>query len=255
MNPFPPPKLKYQFALAKAQNFRLARITLWRSCFVIGCALGVGLAANLPVWKIEDRSQVKIDGKKLVSGETIHNALNLSYPQFVWMINGLDLTRKIESIPSIESARVNRQLIPPQITISLWEKSPVAVATSAGQIGFIDASGEWIDRKFYADLEGESLPKLKVIDYKTQFQNRWRKIYQLITLYPELQINEVQFHQAGNVFINTKIGRVFLGEKIAHLERQFENIARLENLPEHLERSQIDYLDLSNPERVLIQKY
>ena len=255
MNPFPPPKLKYQLALAKAQNYRLARIALWRSCFIIGCALGIGLTANLPIWKIEDRSQIEINGKKLVSEETVRNALNFSYPQFVWMINGLELTRKVESIPSIESARINRQLIPPQITISLREKNPVAVATSAGKIGFLDASGEWSDRKFYAKINGYSLPKVKVIDYKVQFQDRWHKIYQLITLYPELQIDEVQFHQAGNVFVNTKIGRVFLGAKLAHLERQFETIARLENLPKHLERSQIDYLDLSNPEQILIQKY
>ena len=255
MKPFPPPKLKYQLASAKAQNYRLAGITLWRSCFIIGCALGVGLAANLPLWKIEKRSQIEIDGEKLVSEETIHSALNFSYPQLVWMISGLDLTRKIESIPSIESARVNRQLIPPQITISLREKTPVAVATSAGKIGFLDASDEWIDSKFYANLGGYSLPKLKVIDYKIQFQDRWHKIYQLITLYPELQINEVQFHQAGNVFLNTKIGRVFLGAKLAHLERQFETIARLENLPKHFDRSQVDYLDLNDPDTILIQKY
>lgn len=255
MKPFPPPKLKYQLASAKTQNYRLARLALWRSCFIIGCALGIGLAANLPLWKIEDRSQIKIDGERLVSEETIHNALNFSYPQLVWMISGLNLTRKIESIPSIESARVNRQLIPPQITISLRERTPVAVATFAGKIGFINASGEWIDRKFYANMSDSFLPKLKVIDYKIQFQNRWSKIYQLITLYPELQINEVQFHQAGNVFLNTKIGRVFLGAKFAYLERQFETIARLENLPKHLDRSQIDYLDLSDPKTILIQKY
>ena len=255
MKPFPPPKLKYQLTTAKAQNYRLARLALWRSCFVIGCALGVGLAANLPLWKIENRSQIKINDEKLVSEETIHNSLNFSYPQSIWMINGLSLTHKIESIPSIESARVNRQSIPPQIIITLREKTPVAVATSEGKIGFIDASGEWIDRKFYADISDSSLPKLKVTDYKIQFQDRWHKIYQLITLYPELQIDEVQFRQAGNVFLNTQIGRVFLGAKLAYLERQFETIARLKNLPKHLNRSQIDYLDLSDPKTILIQKY
>ena len=255
MKSFPPSQLKYQLASIKIQNRRLARIALWRSSFLIGCALGIGLVANLPIWKINGRSQIKIDGSQLVSKETVYDALKIVYPQLVWTIDGLALTRQVEAIPSIEFATANRQLVPPQITISLQEKIPVAVATSEGKIGFLNAAGEWIDRQFYANIGASSLPKLKVIDYKTQFRDRWQEIYQLITLYPELQINELELQQSGNVFLNTKLGRVFLGAKSSHIKRQFEIMARLENLPKQLDRSEIAYLDLSNPEAILIQKY
>ena len=255
MKTFPPSQLKYQLASIKIQNRRLARIALWRSTFLIGCALGIGLVANLPIWKINGRSQIKIDGSQLVSEETVYNALKIAYPQLVWTVDGLALTRQVEAIPAIEFATANRQLVPPQITISLQEKNPVAVATSEGKIGFLNSAGEWIDRKFYANIDDSSLPKLKVINYQTQFRDRWQQIYQLITLYPELQINELQLQQSGNVFLNTKLGRVFLGAKPSHIKRQFEIMARLENLPEQLDPSEIAYLDLSNPEAALIQKY
>lgn len=255
MSGLPPSQLKYKLALAKVQKHHLARLALWRSCVLIGCTLGIGLAANLPYSKIEHQTQVEIEGTKLVSEDAIYTALDLAYPQFIWMLNGINLTQKIESIPSIEAAKVNRQALPPRIKISLQEKVPVAVATSQGKIGFIDRRGDWIASKFYAKISDRTLPKLKVIDYSIQSQQTWNKIYQLINLYPELKIDEVYFKDSGNLFVNTKIGRVFLGSETSLMERQFEVLARLENLPEHLDRSEINYIDLSNPESNLIHKY
>lgn len=255
MNEFPPSELKYKLASARLQKQYLARLNLWRSCVLIGWTLGIGLVANLPYWKIEHQTQIKIEGSKLVSEQTVYEALDFAYPQFVWIVNGIDLTRKIESIPSIEMAQVNRQALPPQIKIALEEKIPVAVAASQGKIGFLDEQGEWIDREFYANMNDRTLPNLKVIDYKIQFKQVWNKIYQLISLYPELQIEEVYFERSGNLFINTKIGRVFLGSERSLLEQQFKIMAQLKNLPEQLERSEIAYIDLSNPQSNLIHKY
>ena len=255
MSAFPPPHLKYRLALAKVRQRRLARRALWRSCVLIGCTLGIGLAANLPHSKIEHQTQIEIEGTKLVSEDTIYTALDIAYPQFFWMVNGIDWTQKIESIPSIEAAQVNRQALPPRIKISLQEKIPVAVATSQGTIGFIDRHGDWIPQEFYAAINDRTLPKLKVIDYNLQAKQTWNKIYQLINLYPELQINEVSFERSGNLFVNSKIGKVFLGSETSLLERQFKVLARLQNLPQHLKHSEIDYIDLSNPESNLIHKY
>ena len=254
MSTFPPPGLKYKLAAVKIQDRRLARISLWRSCCTLGCALGIGIAMSLPLWRIEDRSQIEIDGVKLVGKDAIYRSLNLSYPQFVWQINGLNLTQKVRSIPSIEDVRVNRQLMPPRIIISLREKVPVAVATSGGEIGFLNARGEWIEGEFYPNINS-SLPKLKASDYQAQYRQRWQKMYPLIALYPELQIDEVQFHPSGSLYVNTKLGKVFLGADSSRLEQQFKMMARLKNLPEHLDRSEISYIDLSDPSSSLIQKY
>lgn len=256
MGAFPPPQLQYKLALVKVQQQRLDRISLWRSGLIIILAMSLGLTATLPYWKIKQSTQIKIKGKKLVSEDTVRTAINFNYPQFIGTVNGLNIARKIESIPSIAAVKVNKQIIPPHLIISLQEKEPVAIATSQGKIGFLDANGEWIPQQFYTNIDAKSsLPKLKVIDHQPSYQQPWRKIYQLVSLYPELQISEIQWQDSGSLFIQTKIGRVFLGSDRSQLELQFKTMAKLANLPDYLESSEIAYIDLSNPQVNLIQKY
>ena len=253
---FPPPQLQYKIAIVKLQQQRSHHISLWRAGLLICCTMGLASLAVIPYWQIRKQSQIKVTGEKLVSEDTIYHSLNFAYPQFIWAVNGIDLTYKLESIPSVKVAKVNRQLVPPQITILVQEKVPVALATSQGEIGFIDSLGEWIPQKFYANLDGDdSLPKLKVIDYKNQFQSVWVQLYQLISFYPELQISEVHWNQAGSLFIQTKLGKVLLGADSSRLEQQFKILLKLKNLPKQLASSEIAYIDLSNSEVNLIQRY
>jgi cell division protein FtsQ len=171
-------------------------------------------------------------------------------------VNGIDLAQKVESIPSVEAVKVNKQIIPPLITISLQEKTPVALATSQGEVGFLDSQGEWIPQKFYSSTKANfPFPKLKVTDYQREFQATWQKIYQLISLYPELDVSEVHWQPSGSILLETKIGQVFLGSESSYLEQQFKTISKLKNLPEQLKKSEIAYIDLSNPGVNLIQKY
>ncbi|MBE9046426.1 FtsQ-type POTRA domain-containing protein [Pleurocapsales cyanobacterium LEGE 10410] len=256
MSAFPPPELQHKLTLAKLQKHRLDRISLWRSCFLIACTMGLGFVAALPYWQIKQQKQIQISGRKLVSQDTVYHALSFTYPQFIWTVNGLKLTQKIESIPSVAAAEISRQILPPVITVSLQEKTPVAVAVSQGKVGFLDVHGEWIDREFYGDIDADySLPKIRVINYQAQYQSIWSKIYQLILLYPELEIDEVEWNQSSNLFVQTKIGRVFLGTDVSRLKQQFVIMAKLQNLPAYLERSEIAYIDLSNPDLSLIQRY
>lgn len=256
MSAFPPPQLQYKLALVKLQKHRSRRISLWRACLLICCTMSLGLVATLPYWQIKQQTQLEITGDKLVSEKAIYSNLKFTYPQFIWTVNGLNLAQKIESIPSIETAKVNRRIIPPSIIISLQEKSPVAVATFQEEVGFIDSQGEWISLKFYDNINADyPLPKLKVINYERQFRAAWNRIYQLISLYPDLKISEVYWDQSGRLFIQTKIGQVFLGSELSRLEQQFKIMSKLQNLPDHLESSEIAYIDLSNSEVNLIQKY
>lgn len=256
MNAFPPPQLQYKLALVKLQQHRLTRLALWRACCIIFCATGLGLATILPNSQIKTQNQIKINGDKLVDEETVYQALKLTYPQFIWSVNGIEITQKIEAIPSVEAAKVNKQIIPPLITISLQEKTPVALASANGEVGFLNTQGEWIAQKFYSSTKaGFALPKLKVIDYQLQFQATWQKIYQLILLYPELKVSEVHWQTSGDIFLETKIGQVFLGSDSSRLEQQFETISKLKNLPKQLKTSEIAYIDLSNAGVNLIQKY
>lgn len=256
MSVFPPPQLQSKLALVKLQQRRLTQLSLWRSCCLIFCTMGLGLAAILPNSQIKASTQVRINGKTLVSEDAIYQALKLSYPQYIWSVNGLELAQKIESIPSVEAAKVNKQIIPPLITISLQEKTPVALATSQGEVGFLNSQGEWIAQKFYSSIKADfPLPKLKVTNYQIEWAQTWQQIYQLIFLYPELEVSEVNWQASGGIFLDTKIGRVFLGSESSYLEQQFKIISKLKNLPKQLKKSEIAYIDLSNPEVNSIQKY
>ena len=256
MAAFPPPQLQYQLALIKVQKQRLDKISLWRSSLIITLAMSLGWAATLPYWKIKHPNQIKISGQKLVGEDSVRSAIDFDYPQFIGTVNGLDISGRIESIPSIAVAKVNKQIIPPHLIISLQEKDPVAIATSEGQVGFLNAEGEWISQQFYTNIGSKtSLPNLKVINYRSEYRTQWHQIYQLISLYPELKINEIQWQKSGGLFVQTKIGKVFLGFDSSRLEEQFKTMVKLDNLPSHSESSEIAYIDLSNLEIKLIQKY
>lgn len=256
MSAFPPPQLQYKLALVKLQKHRATRISLWRACLLICCTMSLSLAATFPYWQIKKQTQIKISGEKLVSENTIYRTLKFAYPQFIWRVNGLNLAKQIESIPSVATVKVNRRIIPPSIIVSLQEKIPVAVATFQEEVGFIDDQGEWISLNFYDNINANySLPKIKVVNYEMHLKKTWRKIYQLISLYPDLKISEVYWDQSGKLFIQTKIGQVLLGSDSSQLEQQFKTISQLKNLPDHLASSEIAYIDLRNPQVNLIQRY
>jgi cell division protein FtsQ len=256
MSAFPREQLKYKLAVVEKQDQRLLRLAIWRSCIVMSCAVSLFLIALSPYWQIKHQYQVQIRGDKLVAKDTIHNFLKLSYPQFIWTIRGSNLTKKIESIPAIAAAKVTKQIIPPTLIIAVQERIPVALALSFGKVGFLDEKGKWISQEFYGSMNANfPLPKLKVINYQPQYRDSWSKIYQLISLYPALKINEIRWEQSGSLFLKTAIGTVYLGSDLSRLKKQFDVMARLTNLPAHFERSKIAYIDLSNPDLNLIQQY
>ena len=223
---------------------------------MIGCTLTLGLIATVPNSQIKSQKQIGVEGEILVSEKAIRRTLNLDYPRSIWSVDGLDLANKIESLPSVEAAKVSKQIIPPRINILVREKTPVALATSESKVGFLNSSGEWIEQNFYDNINSQStLPELKAIDYKVQFKQPWTKIYQLILLYPELKISEVHWQASGGISLETKIGQVFLGSESSRFKQQFKIISQLKNLPERIEQSEISYIDLSNPGVNLIQKY
>ena len=263
MTSFPPPKLQYKLAVIDIQKHRQLKIALWRSCFMLGCILGLGFLSDSSLWKIEDISQVRFDGNRLVAPQTIHDALNFTYPQLIWKIEAEDLAQKVESIPSVEAASVNRQIVPPRLIVSLQERIPVAIATSQERMGFLDINGEWIEQEFYTNIDDAravdfNLPKLIVHNYQSSHRQSWIDLYRLISLYPELKINKVQWNHSGNLFLQTKIGKVALGIKgtnSSRLEKQFEIMLKLQNLNDRINRDRIAYIDLSNPNVNVIQRY
>lgn len=256
MSSFPPPQLKHKLALINIQKQRMSRIAIWRSGIVALFTVGVFLLTILPYWQIQHQSQIQVKGNRLVSNTFIYSTLNFEYPQFIWTINGSNLAKKIESLPSIDAIRINKNAIPPKLIITLQEKQPFAIAISSGDVGFLDLSGSWIAQKFYDNInEDFALPTIKVINYKPEYQQKWRSLCRLISLYSELNITEVQWSEHSDLLLSTKIGKVFLGSNSALLRKQFTTMLELLDLEGYDKKSKIAYIDLSNPKSSIIQKY
>ena len=244
--------------LASVERYRRKSLSLafWRSAIVISCATGLLCLANSSYWQIQRQSQIKIIGNNLVSKKTIKQILDFSYPQFIWSINSGKLTAKLAATPSIAAAKVSKQIFPPQLTVSLQERYPVALALESGKIGFLDAEGQWIDRDFYGNIGTEfPVPQLKLIDFEERYRSHWLALYRLISNHSTVRVSEISWDKSGGVFLRTEIGLIYLGSDLSRLTEQFEIILRLRTLSERLASQDISYIDLSNPDLNLIQKY
>ncbi len=235
---------------------RERRRSLWRAIVTIGGAIAFAGIGTSSYWQIKGETQVRIEGENLVSEAAIYTLLDLKYPQFLGATPSQKLAQKLESIPAIAAVRVSKQTIPPQLTIFIRERVPVALALSAGRVGFLDAEGTWIPSYLYGDLDKNfSLPQLKVINFQSQVRASWSEIYRLILAYPDIEITEVRWDESEGLFLKTELGRVYLGSDMSQLEDRFKVMVRLKNLPERFDSSKIAFIDLSNPQQNLIQKY
>ncbi|WP_036483671.1 cell division protein FtsQ/DivIB [Myxosarcina sp. GI1] len=235
---------------------RERRRSLWRAIVTIGGAIAITGVGTSSYWQIKGDTQVQIEGENLVSEAAIHALLDLKYPQFLGATPSQKLAQKLESIPAIATVRVSKQTIPPKLTIFIRERVPVALALSAGKVGFLDAEGTWIPSYLYKDLKTNfSLPQLKVINFPLQSRASWTELYRLISAYSAVEITEVRWDESEGLFLKTELGMVYLGSDMSQLEDRFKVMVRLKNLPERFDSSKIAFIDLSNPQQNLIQKY
>ncbi|GAB4229603.1 MAG: FtsQ-type POTRA domain-containing protein [Stanieria sp.] len=253
---FSSPKLKHKFFLLQQQKKRETFHYFWRS-ILVSCLTGSLLwCATLPEWKIQRPEQIEIEGNLLVTEDTIHALLSLSYPQYIWAIPTKKLSENLESITPITSAKVTRQIFPSRLKILLQERKPVALTLAPGQVGFLDAQGIWIPANFYSQSATNfSLPTIKVVDFKPEYRSAWVEIYRLITLYNRVKIFEVRWQESHKLVLQTELGTVYFGSPSFRLEDKFKVLAQLKNLPDYVKGSSVAYIDLTNPDIRLIEKY
>lgn len=256
MTASPSAQLKHKLSRLQQQKQKSLRLALWRSVLITSLASGLLWLSCLPYWQITHKSQIQIEGDRLVNQNIIYSLINFDYPRFIWTIHSQKLVQKLESTPSILAARITKQIIPPRLTVSLQERVPVAIALSQGQVGFLDERGTWIAREFYGNISPDfPLPPIKVVNFQPDHRDSWINIYRLIELYSTVKIDEVTWDRSSNLWLKTEIGMVYFGADLSRLEDRFKILVRLKNSPAYFERSKIAYIDLSNPDFNLIQKY
>ncbi|MEC4893593.1 MAG: FtsQ-type POTRA domain-containing protein [Oscillatoria sp. PMC 1051.18] len=237
---------------------------MWRSLVVSGMAGGLCWSLALPYWAIEQPQQVDIEGNEFLDKTTIRLLLPLSYPESLLKLQPQLLSQQLESTAPIAKARVIRQLLPPSVTIQVQERRPVAIAfpstksvqeagTSEAEVGFLDEQGVWMPITSYTGFDPDTkLPTLKVIGEAEQYRHYWSEIYQIISRSP-VQVFEIDWQNPANLVLKTELGKVYLGSYSANFGEQIKVLGKMGSLPDRVHPSQIDYLDLTNPESPSIQ--
>ena len=237
-------------------------LEICRTLLITGIAVSAYWAITLPDWTIKDRSQIKIEGDGLLSKDGVRKLISLSYPQSILELSAEQLSQQLESTAPIAKAVVTRQLLPPSLTIEIEERQPIALVLSPlssavisrpEELGFLDPNGIFLPKSFYTHVSANfELPTLKVRGYREQDRQSWSQIYQLLDR-ATVEIFEVDWQNPSNLVIFTELGQVYLGADHSQLEAQLRVLAQMGQLPERVDASKIDYIDLSNPQEPAIQ--
>ncbi|MEH2358599.1 cell division protein FtsQ/DivIB [Nostoc sp.] len=231
---------------------------IWRTFAIIGLTGGLFWVAVQPVWMLKAPKQILMkSGDKLLSDETAQSLLVLSYPQSLWRIEPSAIANSLKKQPTIAEAIVKRRLFPPGLIIEIQERVPVAVTQTSGNkkviIGLLDASGVWMPLEKYTSLNPtRKLPNLRVIGSSKQYCLYWTQLHQAISQSP-VNVMEIDCRNPTNLILKTELGNVHLGAPGPQLSEQIKVLAQMRHLGAKLNSSQIEYIDLKNPEFPLVQ--
>ncbi|KOP24195.1 cell division protein FtsQ [Hapalosiphon sp. MRB220] len=238
---------------------------IWRTLAVTSLAGGLLWIAIQPNWVLKTSQDVVITGNQLLSDQEVQSLLVLSYPQSLWKIEPSRIARSLQQQPSIAQATVSRRLFPPGLVVQLQERTPVAIAqmrreqansknTNAKvKMGLLDANGVWIPLKNLTSLNSRvKLPTLKVIGSPEQYRPYWSSFYEAINQ-TSLKVTEIDWQDPTNLMIKTELGLVHLGTPSPQLPEQIKVLAQIRHLPSQLNPNEIEYIDLKNPEHLLVQ--
>ncbi|MEH2460551.1 cell division protein FtsQ/DivIB [Nostoc sp.] len=231
---------------------------IWRTFAITGLTGGLFWVVVQPVWMLKAPKQILMkSGDKLLSDETAQSLLVLSYPQSLWRIEPSAIANSLKKQPTIAEAIVKRRLFPPGLIIEIQERVPVAVTQTSGNkkatIGLLDASGAWMPLEKYTSLNPTSkLPNLKVIGSPKQYCLYWTQLHQAISQSP-VNVMEIDCRNPTNLILKTELGNVHLGAPGPQLSEQIKVLAQMRHLGAKLNSSQIEYIDLKNPDFPLVQ--
>jgi cell division protein FtsQ len=239
--------------------------TIWQTLAVTSLAGGLLWIAIQPIWVLKSPKDVVISGNQLLSDKEVKSLLVLSYPQSLWRIEPSRIADSLQQQPSIAQASVSRRLFPPGLVVQLQERTPVAIAQTRREpanskngntkviMGLLDANGVWIPLEHFTSLDSRvKLPTLKVIGSPEQYRPYWSSFYEAMSQ-TSLKVTEIDWQDPTNLILKTELGLVHLGTPSPQLPEQIQVLAQIRHLPSQLNPNEIEYIDLKNPEHLLVQ--
>ena len=261
---------------------------LWRALAVTGFTSALFWVAIQPMWVLKDSEQIVIkSGDRVLTQKDIYSLLGLSFPQSLWRVKPSVIADSLRKQPNIVKATVSRRLLPPGLMIEIQERVPVAIAQKTqdqtvtncilasfptgqpadvkscwqnsgtakkeNELGLLDASGVWMPLSSYILINPKAkLPQLIVIGSRAQYQLFWTQVYEAIS-HSSLKVTEINFQDPTNLILKTELGNVHLGSPSNRLTGQIQALVQMRRLPDEVNPSNIDYIDIKNPAIPLVQ--
>jgi cell division protein FtsQ len=221
--------------------------SLWRLLAVGSLAAGAFWLLLLPYWSLRDRTQVTVIGNRLLSVEQVRRLLPLSYPQALWKLPVQQLGNRLEAAAPIADARVTRQLFPPNLTVAVSERQPVAVAPTRQGAGFLDAQGVWIPKSFYREAGKDwKPPTLQVLGFNAAYRPYWQRMYPLLAS-SGVKVSAVDWRNPQNLILQTELGTVHCGAYTPEFSQKLARLSQMRQLPARIPPNRLTYIDLTNP--------
>jgi len=240
-------------SLRQRRRIRLGQVA-WQLLAISGLTTAMFWGMTRPVWLIHRADQIAIQGNDLLDKQTIRALVPLDYPQSLMQVQPQVVAQALLSRAPLQEVQVRRQLVPPQLVITVQERQPVArtlPVTSASPrrpAGFLDAEGAWMPRaSFAAPQRVAETVHLTVSGFHPQYQAHWPEVLQGIQSSP-VAITAIDWQDPSNLMLHTELGLVHLGPYGPGFEQQLHALAHLHHLPEQLEGAAVAHIDLSNPQ-------
>lgn len=244
-----------RLALKQQRQLKILQ-SCWRFLLVSSLMGGLAWASLLPKWTIRQPQQVQIQGNQYLSSEVIKAMVKETTSQSILTLTPAQIQATLQQQAPIAQVSVSRELYPPQVTIAVTERQPVAITlpnpTTAQEKGYLDAKGMWMAAENYQSSETFTPPTLTVIGYQPQYQFQWAQIYSQLQALP-LEISTINWQDPANLILETELGEVHLGGNLETLPRQLRILAKLKNLPKQQPTEEMRYINLKAPDYILIE--
>ncbi len=241
---------------------------IWRSLAMTSLAAGTVWLATSPIWLIKSDQQIEISNTQRLSAANVKALLPVPYPQSLLKVKPNDLAERLEAYAPIKSAVVSRRLVPPQLTVKITERLPVAVTLPDTtqpiealtnhpmpfvEPGLIDAQGYWMPRNSFEDLGADaSLPALSVKGMRPGDEAAWRSLYQIISRSP-VSVTAIDWTMPSNLILQTDLGTVHFGPYGKNFAMQMTALDQMRSLREKVNSAKVKYIDLQDPDHPVIE--
>ena len=239
----------------RRQRRQTLLIQLWRFVALLLVSGGFSWILLRHGWTLRSPEALIMTGGTALEANQVIEAAKLRFPQPLLEVSPRALEQQlIKSLP-VQSAHVQRRMLPARLVISLKPEIPVAKAVRQGPFGrergLLNAEGQWIP---LSDALPEPLTEIVVRGWNDQQRSQIAALLQQRDRF-EGRLKAIVLHPDGNVsLITTALGQIDLGGEPALLNAQIETIVHLnKTLPKQLRQAHQSSLDLSNPDRPELQ--